>query len=427
MAEAEAEVLLPEDIAAFVSEAVDTVEVIDIHTHLFPPSHGALMKWGIDDLLTYHYLVAEFFMVAPSALTHAAFFALPKQEQADLVWDHLFVKRLPISEAQLGVVTILRQLGLGALLARKDLPAIRQWFGTQDREEYVGRVLRLAGVKYLVMTNVPFDDQEAECWLKGREVPDTFRAALRIDPLLKGDWATICRALRAAGIPETLEGARDFLRLWAHRMRAIYLMASTPADFRYGDGDAPKEPGWPTATQLIDEVMVPVARELRLPLAMKLGAMRGMNPDLDPCGGGDGVVVADLGPLRRLCGRNPDVKFLATVLSRDNQHEVCVLAQKFRNLHLYGCWWYCNAPGTIQEITRMRVELLGSAFTAQHSDARILDQLIYKWAHSRAAIKPVVVAEVSRLAAAGWPLTRAEVRRDIHRLFGGAYEEFLAK
>jgi len=75
----------------------------------------------------------------------------------------------------------------------------------------------------------------------------------------------------------------------------------------------------------------------------------------------------------------------------------------------------------------MRVELLGSAFTAQHSDARILDQLIYKWAHSRAAIKPVVVAEVSRLAAAGWPLTRAEVRRDIHRLFGGAYEEFLAK
>lgn len=84
-----------------------------------------------------------------------------------------------------------------------------------------------------------------------------------------------------------------------------------------------RQPGWPSATQLIDEVMVPVARELQLPLALKLGAMRGMNPELDPCGGGDGVVVADVTPLRLLCAGNPDLKFLATFLSRVNQHEVC--------------------------------------------------------------------------------------------------------
>ena len=69
--------------------------------------------------------------------------------------------------------------------------------------------------------------------------------------------------------------------------------------------------------------------------------------------------------------------------------QVCVLTQKFRNLHIYGCWWYCNNPSMIDEITRMRIEMLGTAFTAQHSDARILDQLIYKWAHSRKAIAPV--------------------------------------
>ena len=34
-------------------------EVIDLHTHLFPPSHGDLMLY-IDELLTYHYLVSEF-------------------------------------------------------------------------------------------------------------------------------------------------------------------------------------------------------------------------------------------------------------------------------------------------------------------------------------------------------------------------------
>ena len=90
----------------------------------------------------------------------------------------------------------------------------------------------------------------------------------------------------------------------------------------YGPEDQPREEGWPTATELIDSVMVPVSKELSLPLAMKLGARRGMNTRLDCCGGGDGVVIADTGPLRMLCDKNPDVKFLATFLSRVNQHEV---------------------------------------------------------------------------------------------------------
>lgn len=44
------------------------------------------------------------------------------------------------------------------------------------------------------------------------------------------------------------------------------------------------------------------------------------------------------------------VKFLATFLSRVNQHEAAVLANKFPNLHLYGCWWYCNNPSIIREV-----------------------------------------------------------------------------
>jgi hypothetical protein len=29
------------------------------------PSHGQLMLWGIDELLTYHYFIAEYFQTAP--------------------------------------------------------------------------------------------------------------------------------------------------------------------------------------------------------------------------------------------------------------------------------------------------------------------------------------------------------------------------
>jgi len=101
-----------EHVSNEVHEAVQSVEAIDVHTHLLPPSHGRLMLWGIDELLTYHYLVSEYFMVAPLSMTHDRFFALPKSEQADHVWKGLFIDRSPISEACQGVLTTL-QLGLG--------------------------------------------------------------------------------------------------------------------------------------------------------------------------------------------------------------------------------------------------------------------------------------------------------------------------
>lgn len=36
-----------------VASEVASVQVIDVHTHLLPPSHGPLCLWGIDELLTY--------------------------------------------------------------------------------------------------------------------------------------------------------------------------------------------------------------------------------------------------------------------------------------------------------------------------------------------------------------------------------------
>jgi hypothetical protein len=118
---------------------------------------------------------------------------------------------------------------------------------------------------------------------------------------------------------------------------------------------------------------------------------------------------------------------MVTFLSRVNQHESAILARKFRNLHLFGCWWFCNNPSVIDEISRMRVELLGTAFTAQHSDARVLDQLLYKWSHSRAVLADVLADQYAALFDTGWRPSEAEVRRDVRQLLGGSFEAFLAK
>ena len=54
-------------------------------------------------------------------------------------------------------------------------------------------------------------------------------------------------------------------------------------------------------------------------------------------------------------------------------------------------------------------------------------RLIYKWSHSRAVIADVLKDQVLKLLASGWKANRAEIRRDVKRLFGGSYEEFMAK
>jgi len=412
------------DVTAAVRQAVRDVTITDIHTHLFPPAHGKLLLWGIDELLTYHYLVAELFTIAPRELTYEKFWKLPKRAQADLVWQHVFLNHGALSEAARGVVTTCNRLGLD--IARRDLKSIRKWFAAQKVEDYIRRVFELAGINYAVMTNDPFQPAEVEPWRRGAAGLDCLKTALRIDTLIV-NWPKALTTLAEQGykvdaaatdVSANAPAARKFLTDWAKTLGGPqYLAASLGPDFAYGEGGLP--------AQVVRQVILPAARDLNLPVAMMIGVRKGVNPPLGD--GGDAVGVADVTAVANLCRENPDVKFLVTMLSRVNQHELCVCARKFGNLHLFGCWWFCNDPSIIEEMTRMRLELLGASFTANHSDARVLDQLIYKWTHTRQVVGKVLVDKYAALFAAGWRPTRQEIRRDVRALFGGAYEQFLAK
>ena len=56
--------LKPDEVEAAVRKAVAEQPVVDLHTHLLPQSFDEMMLWGVDELLTYHYLVCEFFQTA---------------------------------------------------------------------------------------------------------------------------------------------------------------------------------------------------------------------------------------------------------------------------------------------------------------------------------------------------------------------------
>ena len=136
-----------------VEETLAATRFIDIDTHLFPASFGGLGLWGIDELLTYHYLEAELFRFSP--ITPPQYFALAKPQRADLIWRTLFVDNSPVSEAARGVVAVLHALGLDA--CQRDLSVLRQFFREQDPADYFPRVIRLAGIDTVVMTNDPLD------------------------------------------------------------------------------------------------------------------------------------------------------------------------------------------------------------------------------------------------------------------------------
>jgi hypothetical protein len=184
---------------------------------------------------------------------------------------------------------------------------------------------------------------------------------------------------------------------------------SLPPDFAY--------PGETSISKLMGEVVYPTARERGIPSAMMVGVKRQVNPVLRD--GGDSLGSWDLTNLESIAREWPDVDFLITLLSREDQHELCVTARKFPNVIPFGCWWFLNNPSIIREITSERLELLGTSFVPQHSDARILDQLLYKWTHSIKTITPVLTRKYEDLCDTGWPLTEADIRRDIAQMFGG--------
>lgn len=386
---------------------------IDIHTHLFPAEFGSLGLWGIDELLTYHYLEAELFRF--SHIGTDTYWGMTKREKADVIWKTLFVENTPVSEATRGVIFVLQALGLNP--HAEDLQESRAFFADQNLPDHITNVLRLAGVDQLVMTNDPLDNTEAEYWGQDVSRDPRFHSALRLDRILN-DWDAHDELLRAQGFCVEADGGgktivelRRFLDHWCERMQPRYMAVSLPDTFSYPANDPANDP----RNQLLAQAVLPTCRERDVPLALMIGVRRNVNPALRLAGDASGL--ADLRALETLCRDFPENRFLVSVLSRENQHELCVYARKFRNLLPFGCWWFLNNASVVEEITRERIEMLGFSFIPQHSDARILEQLIYKWHNTRRTMAPILTQTYGALADDGRNVSRVELTRDVGRLF----------
>lgn len=408
-----------DQIRAAVEDELQSTPLVDVHTHLFMPSLGRIGLWGIDELVTYHYLEAELFR--SSRMQPEQYFALSKREKADAIWKALFVENTPVSEATRGVVAVLNAFGLRT--DAHDLTEAREFFEAQTVEAHIRRVFAMAGLSEVVMTNDPLDPEEGPLWERGAERDEQFHPVLRLDRVLnkwEEHWPVLASkgyAVDAGCSSRAVDEVRRFLSEWRERMNPVYMAVSLPDTFAFPEDSV--------RGRLIAGAVLPVCRESGIPMSLMIGVRYQVNPALKLAG--DGAGKADLRSLERLCAQYPENRFLVSVLSRENQHELCVYARKFANMLPFGCWWFLNNPSVVEEITRERIEMLGASFVPQHSDARILEQVIYKWRNTRRTMAPILANAYQLLSDDGRPVSRAEIRRDVRRLFRTNFETFAGR
>src|SRR5260370_1806297 len=235
-----------EQIQSAVEGALSSTPFIDVHTHLFSPAFGNLGLWGIDELLTYHYLEAEFFR--SSDTTPQRSWKLSKRVRADAIWRALFVANAPISESTRGIVAVLHAFDLPT--DASGLEEARIFFAAQPLDEHIRRVLEIAGVSSVVMTNDPLDPDEQPVWLNGGQDHAQFHAVLRLDRILWG-WPRHWQQLASQGYAvdekasgKSIAGVRPFLGDWNERMRPLYMAVSlTETCFLPDASSCTKNPG----------------------------------------------------------------------------------------------------------------------------------------------------------------------------------------
>jgi hypothetical protein len=247
-----------------------------------------------------------------------------------------------------------------------------------------------------------------------------FQAVLRLDRILRdwgGHWQQLAKqgyAVDAQASGKTMSEVRRFLTDWYGRMHPVYMAVSLPDTFQFPEDTI--------QSKVLAEAVIPTCRELDLPLSLMIGVRLQVNPRLRLAG--DAVGRADLRALENICRTFPDNRFLVSVLSRENQHELCVYARKFNNLMPFGCWWFLNNPSIVEEITQERLEMLGASFIPQHSDARVLEQVIYKWQNTRTILTRVLSKTYRLLSNDGRSVRRQDIQRDVTRLFRSNFEKW---
>lgn len=384
---------------------INNTPIFDLHTHLFPPQHEGYFLLGFKNLLNYHYLIAE--LLTATNINASTFYSYNDEKKASLIWNELFEKRTPVSEACSGVLSILKELKIE--LNKKSFLSICDEYDNKIQSDK--KIFDLSNVSSLVMTNNPFDLDEWSLFNNSDWDKKIYLASLRLDDLI-------------LNYEETFKKAKDQT---SNQEKSTIIAYLEKCYFQSNPVYAAVSLNLATFNKILDDSMwrdiLVWLENKNLPLSLMLGVRRAVNKDFGLAG--DGIGDINLKELSTLCTSFPRNKFLVTCLSLNDQHELTVLARKHPNLRIFGFWWFMNQPTIIKQILKMRIDMLGFSFIPQHSDARVSDQLIYKWNHFKKILHPILLEYYKDLLDKNFPISENILQRDINNLLSGNAKNYL--
>lgn len=368
-----------------LSNIIDNTEIKDIHTHLFPWGCEDYFLSGLEELLNYHYLTAEF--LSASGMDPKKFFSFTKAKRAELVWNFLFLNRTPISEASRGLIKIFQFLNIKNYESQKYSQVLKEF---KSKKYSYKDILKKLKIKKIVMTNNPFDKNEWAIFKKKNLEKNIFNSSIRLDDLFKSKKKFTEKKLN------------DFLINAIKISNPIYFAISV-------DG---KNIEKIFNSKYMKNVIFPILEKKKIPIMILIGVKRSVNESFKE--GGDGIGNEDCNFLEDIVRENQKIKFLVTHLSDLSQYKLIVLSRKFSNLKLFGFWWFLNQKKMVSNILDQKINLLGFNFIAQHSDARVFEQLIYKWITFKEILSEVLYEKYNSLEKDGLIISEKKVKKDMN-------------
>ena len=397
-------ILSSDNISNKLLNIINSTPIFDLHTHLFPPKHEGYFLLGFKNLLNYHYLIAE--LLTATNIDASIFYSHNDEKKASLIWNELFEKRTPVSEACAGVLSILKELNIE--IKNKSFLSICDEYDRKIQSDK--NILKLSNVSSLVMTNNPFDLDEWSLFYTNDWDKKIYLASLRLDDLILDYEEALKKAKDQTSNQETT--IVTYLEKCYSQSNPVYAAISLNLETFHTIFE---DSFW-------KDILVWLENK-NLPLSLMLGVKRAVNKDFGLAG--DGIGNINLKELSNLCNSFPKNKFLVTCLSLNDQHELTVLARKHPNLRIFGFWWFMNQPTIIKQILKMRIDMLGFSFIPQHSDARVSDQLIYKWNHFKKILHPILLEYYQELLDKNFPISENILQRDIDNLLSGNAKKYL--
>ena len=382
-----------------ITEIINGTEIFDIHTHLFPAEFKKYHLSGISEVLNYHYLIAE--LLTTTNINVKNFYKLTKIEKANIIWEELFKKRTPISEACKGVLTILSELSIDYMF--KSFDEINTEYSKLNLSDL--QIFKIIKISKVVMTNNPFDKSEWQLFKNKNWDTNKYLASLRLDDILIN--LDKCLDICKENI-NNFDNDRDLIIKYLDKVyeesKPVYAALSLNG----------LQLNSFLKNKFIPDILKWLERK-NIPLSLLLGVRRNVNKDFLLAG--DGIDRIDLRQLSEICNQYSNNKILCSCLSLNDQHELTVLARKHQNLKIFGFWWFMNQPSLIKLILNLRIELLGLNFIPQHSDARVTDQLIYKWFHFKVLLSNVLYDHYKEIQLKNFKISENQISDDVSKLF----------